>query len=119
MYADISKPPAPLPTPRPQDISQHATLLPPLSRRGNGPGLIILVDEANATLDIIEGTPSLLVKWAEEGYTVVAITSKALEVEGSSFEKLLRDSVSALAECEDCNSKGGVGLVGKYSHDHF
>lgn len=113
MYADITQAPAPLPTPRPQTISSGVTLLPPLSRRGHGPGLIILVNEANATLDIVEGTPSLQIKWAEEGYAVVSITHTAFENEGTDSKQLLRNIFSSLADCEECDSKGGLGLVGR------
>lgn len=114
MYADISKPPTALPTPRPKNITTGVTLLPPLSRRGHGPGLIVLVPESNSILDIVEGVPSLLIKWAEEGYNVVAITPSAFESKSTNIKQLLRDIFSALAECEQCDSKGGTGLVGEH-----
>ena len=50
------------------------TLQPPLSRRGRGPGLILLLDPTQLyhgspkTLD-----PAPLQKWAEEGYAVAQV----------------------------------------------
>ena len=50
------------------------TLQPPLSRRGRGPGLILLLDptqpyhRSTKTLD-----PPPLQKWAEEGYAVAQV----------------------------------------------
>lgn len=54
-----------LPSAQPITLSVNATLQPPLSRRGHGPGLILLTESSsdsfkNETLD-----PLPLQKWAE------------------------------------------------------
>ena len=112
MYADISKPPKAIPKPQPKTIQVGITLLPPLSRRGHGPGLILLVPDSNAQLTITDGVPSAIIKWAEEGYTVVTLQASALKDE--SPESILRQSVAALTSCKECDTKDKIGLVGKY-----
>ena len=79
MYADISKPPAPLPSINLKTLRTGLSLLYPLSRRGHGPGLIILSATTEDPLAFYEGVPSSLVKWAEEGYAVVQIEAAAFE----------------------------------------
>ncbi|RMD41169.1 hypothetical protein DV735_g3956, partial [Chaetothyriales sp. CBS 134920] len=107
MYADITKPPAPLPHPRPKDLGPGVTLLPPLSRRGHGPGLIILTENCKGKLDIVDGVPSVLIKWAEEGYSVVEIQADGLDQPEAS----LKQAIEALRECEECDVKDKFALV--------
>ncbi|KUJ17600.1 NTF2-like protein [Mollisia scopiformis] len=106
---DTSKAPTPLPTPRLTKVSSRVSLLSPLSRQGSGPGLIILTSDSKDNLAIKQGVPSLLRKWAEEGYSVVEIQENALQ--NGKAEELLERAVSALSECEKCEPKGVVGLV--------
>ncbi|KAJ5570116.1 uncharacterized protein N7459_009546 [Penicillium hispanicum] len=113
MFADITKPPAPLPSIQLAKLRQGASLLYPLSRRGYGPGLIVLHEDSTDPLAFTEGIPSPLVKWAEEGYAVVQLGLSAFE--GDSREAL-KEAVEALKECEKCEPKGSVGLVA-YSPD--
>lgn len=110
MYADITKPPAPLPTTRLETVQSGISLLPPLSRRGHGPGLIILVPDSTTQLAITEGVPSPLVKWGEEGYAVVEIQASALT--SGNVEDALSKAAQALASCVECDPKGKIGLVG-------
>ncbi|KAF5007137.1 hypothetical protein FDECE_6523 [Fusarium decemcellulare] len=113
MYADISKPPAPLPTPQLKAVRPGISLLPPLSRRGHGPGLIVLTRTSDDLLKIEEGVPSALIKWAEEGYAVVQVDSSVLE--GAQSQDVLSEAVAALNKCDKCD-KGKIGLVA-YSAD--
>lgn len=108
MYIDISKPPAPLPTPQLSTIAEGIYLLPPLSRRGTGPGIIILTPNLADNVEIKQGVPSPLRKWAEEGYTVAEIQESAL----TSSNDALRQAVSALKDCHACTPAGNIGLVG-------
>lgn len=111
MYADITKPPAPLPTAAPQSVGEAITLLPPLSRLGRGPGLIILHPDSDKHLDIIEGVPSALLKWAEEGYATVEIQPKAFERDAS---EVLSDAMKALKSCDKLEPNSKIGLVGEF-----
>lgn len=107
MSEDATENPPLLPTPQPQRIRAGVTLLPPLSRRGYGPGLIALTQEAEDPVKIVKGVPSILVKWAEEGYTVLLITAGALE---SGYT--LGDGVAALNLCDKCVPPSKIALVG-------
>lgn len=108
MYVDISKSPPPLPVPRCTTISPGVSLLQPLSRRGTGPGMIIVVpDSTQSNLSIIDGVPSPLIKWAEESYTVVEIQESALSAD------ILQRAIEAVFESASCVTKEKVGLVGK------
>lgn len=112
MYADISKPPAPLPQPKPQPVAEGITLLPPLSRLGHGPGLVILHPDSDKHLDIIEGVPSALIKWAEEGYAVVEIQARALQ---NNAGETLGLALRHLRGCDGFVKDSKIGLVGKSS----
>ncbi|RVX67465.1 hypothetical protein B0A52_08818 [Exophiala mesophila] len=109
MYADISKPPAALPEAKLSRLETGISLLPPLSRRGYGPGLIILVPDTleGSQLTITEGVPSPMLKWAEEGYAVVEVVAAALE---KSSDVLTR-ALQVLQGCDACTPKDKVGIV--------
>jgi carboxymethylenebutenolidase len=117
MFADITKPPRMLPQPVLKNIEHGISLLYPLSRRGQGPGLIILTGDSEDPLQCANGIPSPLMKWAEEGYTVVEIQDQALTNEQNS----LQIAVAALRETTACQPKNKIGLIGKYycSSIHF
>ncbi|KAM5341245.1 hypothetical protein ACJ41O_015354 [Fusarium nematophilum] len=108
MFADISKPPAPLPSPQLKVVRPGITLLPPLSRRGTGPGLIVLAPASADPLRIHEGVPSALLKWAEEGYAVVQLDESVFE--GAHSRDVLNEAVEILSQCDKCE-KGKVGLI--------
>jgi carboxymethylenebutenolidase len=112
MYVDISKPPKAMPKAQPKTIQLGITLLPPLSHRGHGPGLILLVPDSNSQLTITDGVPSAIIKWAEEGYTVVTLQASALKAESPA--SILGQSVAALTSCKQCDTKDKIGLVGKH-----
>lgn len=110
MFADITQPPQSLPTPQLKEVLPGISLLPPLSRRGHGPGLIVLTQTSEDRLKIEDGVPSVLIKWAEEGYTVVQIDSSAFE--STISHGVLSNALKAMRQCDKCD-EGKIGLVGK------
>ncbi|CEI61264.1 hypothetical protein FVEN_g6012 [Fusarium venenatum] len=108
MFADITQPPKPLPTAQLKAVRSGVSLLPPLSRRGHGPGLVVLTPTSEDLLKIEDGVPSVLIKWAEEGYTVVQIDASAFE-DGNSVD-ILRDALETMRQC-DKYDEGNIGLV--------
>ncbi|KAM0317299.1 hypothetical protein ACHAPQ_011071 [Fusarium lateritium] len=109
MFEDITQPPKPLPTPQLKVVRPGISLLPPLSRRGHGPGLVVLTPTSEDVLRIKDGVPSVLIKWAEEGYTVVQIESSVFE--GTSSQSVIAEALEALTQCDKCD-EGRIGLVG-------
>lgn len=104
----IDAPPS-LPVPNQQVHAPGVYLLKPLSRLGSGPGMIILTsgrDLGGARLD--DGVPSPFLKWAEEGYAVVAVCLGALE----GGQDGISSALEALSGCNMCQPKGKVGLIG-------
>lgn len=99
--------PVPLPCAPHFNARPNIVIQPPLSRRGVGPGLVILVEEHmplakhEKTLD-----PPPLLKWAEEGYAVAQIM-----VSDSSFEDDLRDALLALRSLNTCVPNAKFGLI--------
>ncbi|UNI24856.1 Carboxymethylenebutenolidase [Purpureocillium takamizusanense] len=114
MYADITEPPAPLPAPRLSELRPGVHLLRPLSRRGHGPGLVVLTPDADdddkRLLGIVEGVPWPLLKWAEEGYAVVGIQISAVKG-GNDDAAVLDAALKALEACEECDGQGKIGVV--------
>lgn len=117
-FAYGSGPPKPVPPQKPEEIAQGITLLRPLSRKGHGPGLIILApppaqDNNNPTTsskEIQNGIPSLRMKWAEEGYCVAQIQPHASSSSASSSSALQR-AVQALQACAECEPKEKMGII--------
>jgi carboxymethylenebutenolidase len=101
----------PLPTAKPIEYGPKQTLLPPLSRRGTGPGLIVVLPESGSfpapgNTKIENGVPSVLTKWAEEGYAVVELQAGL-----SSFKSAISSALNELRKCAVCEPKEHVGLV--------
>ncbi|OAQ65406.2 lea domain-containing protein [Pochonia chlamydosporia 170] len=109
MFNDISKPPPPLPSPKLAELDSGIHILNPLSRRGDGPGIILLTLDYADQLTITNGVPSPIMKWAEEGYVVVEVQQSALERDCG---KAIAVAIKAIAAHDKCNSSK-VGLVGK------
>ncbi|KAF1975642.1 NTF2-like protein [Bimuria novae-zelandiae CBS 107.79] len=99
-----------IPSAPPQQLSPHLTLQPPLSRRGSGPGLILVVDHY-ARLEVSEKSldPPPLQKWAEEGFAVVQLKVPGKREDGGEFP--LDRAIEALKRCEQCIWGNGVGLI--------
>lgn len=109
MYADITKPPAPLPRAQFTKLRPGLSLLLPLSRRGYGPGLVILVSDSSPQLPSGEGVLSPTWKWAEEGYTVVEVQVAFMETS----KDALSQAVDVLMSCDSCLPKEKLGLIGR------
>ncbi|CAG8947185.1 unnamed protein product [Penicillium salamii] len=103
----INIPLSTFPIPRVDELESGVCVLPPLSRRGMGPGMItILPDGPPSSQILVDGVPSPSMKWAEEGYTVVEIRGSALE-RGYSLSR----AIEALAQHDQCTPKGIIGLA--------
>jgi carboxymethylenebutenolidase len=72
--------------------------------------MIILNADYGDSLAITDGVPSTLVKWAEEGYTVVEIKAEALKSGGSGP---VRSAIKALYGCDVCEPKDKIALTGE------
>lgn len=104
----IQEVPVPLPTIQLVELGPGALLLQPLSRRGHGPGLIILTSgRSSGGAGIQDGIPSPLMKWAEEGYTVVELRAQVWTVNHDPIGVAL----AGLSQSEKCQPKDHVGLV--------
>nr|POE66001.1 hypothetical protein CFP56_57691 [Quercus suber] len=101
-------PPVPVPPPEPAKLAPGLTRVTPLSRRGKGPGLLVLVDEAASGCTVENGIPTPLMKWAEEGYCVVEITQEAFEGEDAAP---IETALHQLGRSEQCEPKDVFGLV--------
>lgn len=111
MFQDITKPPPPLPAVEFCQLEPGLTILSPLVRRGTGPPLIILAPNNNDAEKIVEGVPSHLIKWAEEGFTVAEIQQQVLEEDAAGA---LRRSIEAIRENPKCEPKEKIGLVCRF-----
>ena len=110
-FADISKPPAPLPSAKLEALRPGLSLQPPLTRRAHGPGLILLTTAETYDEHVMQrdDAPTAVLKWAEEGYTVVQIAGVA--VKPLEFGAVLIEALDLLERCDACQPKGGVGLI--------
>ncbi|OAL56013.1 NTF2-like protein [Pyrenochaeta sp. DS3sAY3a] len=101
---------APLSYPAPQQVSPHVTLQRPLSRRGRGPGLILVLDHYASTAKSEKHLdPEPLQKWAEEGFAVVELLVPGNAEDGGEFP--LQKALDLLKGCEECDMSNGVGMI--------
>jgi carboxymethylenebutenolidase len=112
MDEKTSKPSSsPLPNAPCIQVTLEITIQPPLSRRGTGPGLILIVanhldlNHHAKTLD-----PPPIQKWAEEGYAVSQI---CLGETAANLPEKLDTALRELKKLPSCSPVDKVGLVGK------
>ena len=102
--------PLPLPSAPVVKLTGNITLQPPLSRRGMGPGIILITPKdlelRNDTLDVLPQQ-----KWAEEGYAVVNITTGAED----SLKTSIDLAVKSLQTLESCDVKDKYFMIGGIS----
>ncbi|EME84574.1 uncharacterized protein MYCFIDRAFT_214787 [Pseudocercospora fijiensis CIRAD86] len=105
-FAYGSGPPQPISPMKPEKVAEGLTIVRPLSRKGTGPGLIVLApyNDSETPLEIEDGIPGLRMKWAEEGYCVAEIRPHA-------DSSALKTAVAKLSECDECEPKETIGLV--------
>lgn len=108
MAADIDASGKPSPSAPCVQVTPDISIQSPLSRRGNGPGLVLVVSE-NLDLSWHEKTldPPPLQKWAEEGYCVAQIRIH----EGSNLASQLGIAVAELQKRPECTGEK-FGLIG-------
>ncbi|KAK7962016.1 uncharacterized protein PG986_002841 [Apiospora aurea] len=108
------------PVPRPSApsivVSPTLTLQPPLTRRGHGPGLVLLVDPSldlssrhDKTLD-----PPPLQKWAEEGYAVAQlelVPNEVVSAGGLLDEEELHQAIQELEKLPSCDGARELGFI--------
>lgn len=95
---------------KPIPLTKNITLQTPLSRRGNGPGLIILLPDNDSQTSAIPKKildPEPLKKWAEEGFAVVQV--RVTDVEA--VEDDCNIAIKALQELRECTSEK-LGVIG-------
>lgn len=110
-FADITKPPKPLPSAKLEILKPGLSLQPPLTRLGSGPGLIVLTtpEAYDEQVTQRDDAPTAVLKWAEEGYAVVQVS--ATVIESSDIEAIFDEGVKALEQCDACQPKDKIGLV--------
>ncbi|KAF7552889.1 hypothetical protein G7046_g7275 [Stylonectria norvegica] len=112
--------PVPLPSAPLISLSTNASLQPPLSRRGHGPGIIVIdpayelapfptTEPPSETLD-----PQPQYKWAEEGYAVVRIVIRKdddrLDSDWAVSSGILQ-ATEALNKLEECDVKDKFAVL--------
>lgn len=93
-------------------LSEGLILQPPLSRRGSGPGLLIILppsDEITPSTKIVRPLdPDPVTKWAEEGFAVVsAVSSDLLDV-----NQTIEQALDGLDACPQVNIKLKFAVIG-------
>lgn len=107
----------PPPPPPPIHISPHLILQAPLTTRGHGPGLILVVDHY-ALLDASDKhiDPPPLTKWAEEGFAVAQVLVPGKVEDGGEFP--LERAITELRALKGCVGEG-IGLISYLSRIPF
>ena len=104
--------PIPRPAAKAISLAKNITLHPPLSRRGKGPGLLILVPEVLGGVSLEDRRKTLdpepLKKWAEEGFAVVEVKVANAEAGQQDCSK----GVEALMSRPECAELDKIGVIG-------
>ena len=108
-----AKEPVALPSAPAKVVSPTVVIQPPLSRRGYGPALLLVVpaeidlNPSPKTLD-----PPPLQKWAEEGFAVAQI--QVADGVGSGLQGDVQKALDSLASLEQCDNTESVGLISAF-----
>ncbi len=101
-----------LPSAKPISVTADITLQPPLSRRGEGPGLLVIVPKNYTVWDVGVANKTLdaepLQKWAEEGFAVAEVKAEA---EGATINQC-EAAISSLIESLQGTPYHKIGVVG-------
>ncbi|GLB33427.1 putative lea domain protein [Lyophyllum shimeji] len=115
MYYDSNSPneqPVSLPSARPIFLSETVVLQPPLTRRGTGPGIILVLPHTEDLNLRSKGTPPLdpepVQKWAEEGFVVAAITPDSPDW---SFEQPRTRCIDALLGLKELDTREKFAVI--------
>ncbi|OCK84696.1 carboxymethylenebutenolidase [Lepidopterella palustris CBS 459.81] len=110
---DANEDPVPLPNAAPIQISPEITIQPPLSRRGHGPGLLIVVDPESMPLVKSDKflDPPPMQKWAEEGFAVAQIVAPLPSRYELDKVIALDSAMGALKDLSQCDGIDGLGLI--------
>lgn len=102
--------PVALPSASAFEVSDTITIQPPLTRRGHGPALVILVP---SDLDLGSSAKTLdpppLQKWAEEGFTVAQL--KVADGASKNLKSDLRRALEACPGVKECEGSDKLGLI--------
>jgi carboxymethylenebutenolidase len=106
----MSEEPVPLPSAPSVSLSPNVILQPPLSRRGIGPGVILVLPDH---VDLSSGTtkpldPEPVTKWAEEGFAVVGVTATG----SISIDQVLQQGLDALQALDQVDIKDRFAVIG-------
>jgi carboxymethylenebutenolidase len=97
---------------KPIALGDNVTLQPPLSRRGTGPGLLVLLPEYYRDQSTSSSTKTLdpepQQKWAEEGFAVVQVKVKDAVVAKQRCDIGIR----ALNQRPECATFSHIGVIG-------
>jgi carboxymethylenebutenolidase len=110
---DHEETPVPLPSAKAVQLGPNLTLQPPLSRRGQGPSLIIVTSgdlSFESPPDCLD--PSPLQKWAEEGFVVLEVTLPTA-ADTTTFGADLKRGIEALLAHPTCDQTKKIGLIGE------
>ncbi|KAK9366111.1 hypothetical protein V1509DRAFT_630915 [Lipomyces kononenkoae] len=95
-------------------LAQNAVVQPPLTRRGHGPGLVIIIPEAYCDISTEETLdPHPLQKWAEEGFAVVQVIFGTEPTSSNSWNasQALEMGVAALRSLPECDDKDRFAIL--------
>lgn len=112
----LDEQPIPLPNAALLRISQNIVLQLPLSRRGTGPGIVIFLPDPAQVVFTNQSAPKPLdpdpiIKWAEEGFAVVAITGSN---DLPSIVQALKEALEVLQTLEQVDVKQKFAVISEY-----
>ncbi|KAG5654640.1 hypothetical protein H0H81_009888 [Sphagnurus paluster] len=107
-----SEQPVALPSAPPLFLSEFEVLQPPLSRRGTGPGIILILpppEDLNLRTEGVKPLdPEPVQKWAEEGFAVAGVTPKSPDW---SFQQSLESCIDSLVGLEQLDISEKFAII--------
>ncbi|KAG5645746.1 hypothetical protein DXG03_005283 [Asterophora parasitica] len=115
--ASPNEQPVALPSAPLVSLSQSEVLQPPLTRRGTGPGIILILPHFEDLNLRMAGPkpldPEPIQKWAEEGFTVAGVTPSSPDW---SSEQSLKKATDALLGLKELDTHDKFAVVGTPDH---
>ncbi|KAK9311429.1 hypothetical protein V1522DRAFT_358731 [Lipomyces starkeyi] len=105
---------AQLPSAPVSQLAHNAVIQPPLSRRGHGPGLVIIIPESHCDISCkVALDPHPMQKWAEEGFAIVRVSFSAEPLHSNIWDigQALKLGVAAFKSLLECDVKDKFAVL--------
>ena len=108
----------PLPSAPLITLSSNLVIQPPLTSRGSGPGIVLLLQNPSCLSTSLQSRrpldPEPVQKWAEEGFTVAGVTLTPSSVfdQASAISSVIKQGIDCLLQVKELDDRDKFAVIG-------